>query len=237
MKRIDWKLMGPDDIEVRAQFLEAGKKDKVLLLLYQNARTTQEAFDSQFGEFGWTCEYRSVGNQIYGRISVRDPETHEWIYKEDTGAESNIEKEKGLASDIFKRVAVKWGFARELYSAPRIVVDNDGYNCTGYRVSEIRYNDRREIIALIIVNRFGKVIYTYGGENVENRTVSEPNRGTSPLEALKAFCGGKKKESGICIDCLKRFYDFYSKKAATWKGKMDCSTLWERWLALERKAA
>lgn len=236
MKKINWKLLGPADIEVRAQFLSQDKKDKMLLLLYQTARTAQDAFDEQFGEFGWTCEYRAVGDKIYGRISVKDTETGEWIYKEDTGTESNIAADKGQASDIFKRVAVKWGFARELYTAPRIIVDNDGYNCTGYRVSKIEYNDRREITALIIVNCFGKVVYDYNGENAENRAVSEPKKNISPAETLKAFCHNKKKAPNINIECLKKFYDFYLKKMGAWKGKIDCPTLWDRWISRERAA-
>ncbi len=36
----------------------------------------------------------------------------------DVGTESNTEKEKGQASDSFKRACFNWGIGRELYSAP-----------------------------------------------------------------------------------------------------------------------
>lgn len=46
----------------------------------------------------------------------------QWISKEDTGTESNTEKEKGLASDSFKRACFNWGIGRELYTAPFIYI-------------------------------------------------------------------------------------------------------------------
>jgi hypothetical protein len=53
-------------------------------------------------------------------VSIWDDAKKQWISKEDTGTESNTEKEKGLASDSFKRACFNWGIGRELYSAPFI---------------------------------------------------------------------------------------------------------------------
>lgn len=47
---------------------------------------------------------------------------HNWVYKSDCGSESNTEKEKGEASDSFKRACVNWGIGRELYTAPFIYI-------------------------------------------------------------------------------------------------------------------
>lgn len=52
MKTINWKLLEPKDIEVRVGSFLGDNKEKVSLLLYQNARTAMDAFDEQFGEFG-----------------------------------------------------------------------------------------------------------------------------------------------------------------------------------------
>lgn len=38
-----------------------------------------------------------------------------WIWKSDTGSESNVEKDKGHVSDAFKRACVSWGIGRFLY--------------------------------------------------------------------------------------------------------------------------
>ena len=53
-----------------------------------------------------------------------------WTWKEDCGTESNVEKQKGEASDAFKRAAVMWGIGRFLYSTPIIKLDSlkDGRN-------------------------------------------------------------------------------------------------------------
>jgi hypothetical protein len=40
----------------------------------------------------------------------------DWVWKSDCGTESQVEKQKGEASDAFKRAAVMWGIGRFLYS-------------------------------------------------------------------------------------------------------------------------
>lgn len=242
MNKIDWKLLEPQDIDVRPQFLGQGKTDKVALLLYQNCRTAQDAFDAQFGEFGWSCEYRAVGDQIYGRISVKDPQTGEWVYKEDTGSESNIEKEKGLASDIFKRVAVKWGFARELYTAPKIIVDNDGYNCSGYKVSKISYDQNRRITALEIVNRFGKVVWATENKISENKGNSEPKVGAQSVkDTFKEWVKAKKtqllaRNDQYELGELEQFFNHYwNGRLDIWSGNIYPERLWNTWIAQARR--
>lgn len=232
MERINWELMRPQDIEVRPAVVKDGK---ATLLLYQDSRNTMDALDRNFGEFGWKMEYKDVAGQIYGRLSIQNPSTGEWCYKEDTGDESNISAQKGQSSDILKRCAVRFGYGRELYSAPRIVVPDDGYNCSGYKVSSIVYNDNREIIELHIVNRFGKPVFDwdYNKGLLSTRkpveAVKEEKGTTTVLDGLKAFCGGLKPTADK--QQLLRFYKFYEPKAQTWRGTMDYKTLWERWLA------
>lgn len=157
MKRIEWPLLTAEDIEVR---IATCKEGKTTLLLYQNSRTAMNAFDEMFGEMGWQCEYYDAGGQIYCRIGVYDDESNEWIWKSDTGSESNIEAEKGFSSDCFKRTAVRWGFARELYTTPMIVIDNDN-KWRKFRVKEIGYEGRK-VSRLVITDSYGNVVYTYG---------------------------------------------------------------------------
>ena len=45
---------------------------------------------------------------------------------------SNIEKEKGEASDAFKRAAVQFGIARDLYSSETYKVELNQYNGKWY---------------------------------------------------------------------------------------------------------
>ena len=44
------------------------------------------------------------------------------MWKEDCGTESFTEKEKGEASDAFKRAGFRWGIGIELYNSPRIMI-------------------------------------------------------------------------------------------------------------------
>lgn len=160
MKRINWPLLTAEDIEVR---IATCKDGKTTLLLFQNSRTAMNAFDSMFGEFGWQVEYYDAGGQMYCRIGVYDDERGEWIWKSDTGSESNIEAEKGFSSDCLKRTAVRWGYARELYSAPRIVINNDNKFNT-YYCRSIGYDNNRKINQLTIVDRSGNVVYDMNGK-------------------------------------------------------------------------
>lgn len=169
MKRINWPMLGPNDIEVR---IASCKDGKTTLLLYQNSRTAMNAFDCMFGEFGWQCEYYDAGGQMYCRIGVWDEEKSQWIWKSDTGSESNIEAEKGFSSDCFKRVAVRWGYARELYSAPRIIIKNDNKFNT-YYCRSIGYDNNRKVNQLTIVDRFGNVVFNWA--NGKQDTVEQPS--------------------------------------------------------------
>ena len=67
--------------------------------------------------------YECKGN-LFCRVGIKS-ETGEWIWKSDCGAESYTEKEKGEASDSFKRACFNWGIGRELYTAPFIWVPSD----------------------------------------------------------------------------------------------------------------
>lgn len=230
INNIKWDLLLPEDIEVRV-----GSKikdtDNISLLLYQDSRCTARNLNKQFGAFGWQIDYKVVGDQIYGTLSIWDEDKKQWVSKSDTGDKSNISEDKGQSSDILKRCAVRWGFGTELYTAPKIVVPNDGYNCSGYKVSEIQYNDNREITHITLINRFGKVVYTWNIDNPENPPVNKPyndNPSKSNIELLKEFCSNKKLEIGIDINQLTKFYNYYSTK--DFKGKMNVEQLWNNWI-------
>jgi len=104
---------------------------------YVDARQVMDRLDEVCE---WQDKYFEVGGQLYCSIGIKLDE--EWQWRTDCGTESNVEKEKGQASDAFKRAAVKWGVGRFLYSlkirrvatnAPKsdknrypFVVDGDG---------------------------------------------------------------------------------------------------------------
>lgn len=136
----------------------------VSLLLYKDARVDQRILDETVGCMNWQRHHsRDNANCI---VSIWDPKKGTWIEKEDTGTESNTEKEKGLASDSFKRACFNWGIGRELYSAPFIWIpagngctvtemkDRPGkYTCNDrFSVVEIGYDEERNINTLTIRN-------------------------------------------------------------------------------------
>lgn len=236
--KIEWKLLGAGDIELRPQFYKeknGEESNKIGLLLYQNARTAMDAFDKQFGEFGWKCDYKQVADKIYGCIAVYDKDKQEWIEKWDTGEESNISADKGQASDILKRCAVKWGYGRELYTSPKIYVENDGYDCRGYKVSKIEYDENRRISFLEIVNKFGKVMWTTDTKATEQKKTEKKNN----FQILQDFCTKQGLECPECQPAIKNFYAYWKKvlQEKDWKGTFSPETLWNNFKARMKKVA
>lgn len=146
-----------DEIDVRvAQFKEGSF---VQLLLYKNARTDMDILDEAVGCMNWKREHtRDNANCI---VSIWDKDKGQWVSKEDTGTESNTEKEKGLASDSFKRACFNWGIGRELYTSPEIKIflknnaELDKY--TKYEVYHIKVENK--VITELGINailNFGK---------------------------------------------------------------------------------
>jgi hypothetical protein len=80
---------------------------------YIDARDVQKRLDEVCGKENWQTLYYEVGSMLFCKIGINI--NAEWVWKSDTGSESNIEKEKGHSSDAFKRAAVLWGVGRFLY--------------------------------------------------------------------------------------------------------------------------
>jgi len=107
-----------DEIDFRVQSINKGKY--ATILAYKDARIDMNRLDDVCGSLAWKREHtRDNQNCI---VSIWDNEKSQWISKEDTGTESNTEKEKGLASDSFKRACFNWGIGRELYDYPVIQI-------------------------------------------------------------------------------------------------------------------
>lgn len=224
---IIFNLLKPQDIEVRIATVKDGRAK---LLLYQNSRTTMDALDATVGIMNWQMDYFVCGGQTYGRLSIYDEEKHQWVSKADTGEESNIAEKKGQSSDILKRCAVRFGFARELYTAPTIVVPIDDKH-TSFRVESISYSDNREIAQLTIVDRSGKVVFEWSkdAQYQKEGDALEKHQETA-IGILTAFCKEKAKDKEVDRGELERFFNFYKIKCDTWKNKFDAPKLFDRWI-------
>lgn len=230
MKEIKFRPLRPEDIEVRVG--EAKTKGSATLLLYIDSRMAADILNEAVGEFGWQIEYKEVAGQIYGRLSIWDEDRKMWVYKEDTGSESNIEAAKGMSSDIVKRCLARWG-CDYLYSSPKIRIQcaddyywNDKMTMT-FSVKEISYEGKK-IVHLIIVDRFGSPVFVYdkGKVTASNQpTQAQPPQAKSKDEILKEFCASKKATEPK--DKLLGFYNYYSTK--TWSGPFNAEQLFSKW--------
>lgn len=168
--------------EIECRIAQVGKNgDGLSLLLYKDARCDQNILDETVGPMNWQRSH--TRDNANCTVSIWDDKKCQWIAKEDTGTESNTEAEKGLASDSFKRACFNWGIGRELYTAPfiwitsqncNITCENGRYKCFDrFDVTEIGYNDKREICRLKIINeKTHNVVFDWrsgGGDNVQNR--------------------------------------------------------------------
>ena len=186
------RLLTKEDIEVRvAQTLAGNNKVRVNLLLYKNARVDMKILDELFTPMGWKRTHKLIGDRLYCCVEVYNPETKEWICKEDVGVESNTEAEKGQASDSFKRACVNWGIGRELYTAPKITIELNENEYTKdqnsrikvwayFSVKSIGYDSKtRTITSLEIQDKFGNVRYSM------NAPAAQPAP-KEPSQAVKA---------------------------------------------------
>ena len=167
------RLLRADEIECRIGTIN---EKGLSLLLYKDARADMKILDETFGVFGWKRTHQSIDGNLYCTVEIWDNEKKSWIAKQDVGTVSYTEKEKGQASDSFKRACVSVGIGRELYSAPFIWVSaqkckiqrrNDKLICYDkFSVSEISYSKDREIMSLSIVHcDTGEVVYSMFPKN------------------------------------------------------------------------
>ena len=107
-----------EEIDFRVQSINLG--GYATILAYKDARVDINRLDEVCTPLGWKREHlRDNANCI---VSIWDEKNKQWVGKEDTGTESNTEKQKGLASDSFKRACFNWGIGIELYDYPVIQV-------------------------------------------------------------------------------------------------------------------
>ncbi len=217
------RLLRADEIECRVSTINIYG---LRLLLYKDARVDQKILDEMFTPFGWQRTHQEIDGKLYCTVSVWDDTRGQWISKQDVGTASYSDKEKGQASDSFKRACFNWGIGRELYTAPDIWVpasyahirenkDKRGHYTTSDRFSvhSISYNLQREISSLIIINQDGNVVFRMlqAGQQQEQPTTdasSIANTGGTPgtgiqMELLKH----ELERTGIPMETVLRRYN------------------------------
>ncbi len=223
-KNTNIRLLKADEIECRIGTIS---EKGLSLLLYKDARVDMKILDEVYGTNNWQRHHEVIGGNLYCTVEIWDDEKRQWIEKQDVGTESMTEKEKGAASDAFKRACVSLGIGRELYTAPFIWIPsskadiqtrNGKFICNDkFSVSSITYSKEREITALTIVNGKGNVVYSMAGrtEKVEkevktDRTSSTDTApqadGTAPRIDYVSDINKELERTGVAVDAvLRRF--------------------------------
>lgn len=162
-----FRTLRADEIECRvAQVNEKGAS----LLLFKDARADMKMLDE--AKVKWQRKHELIDGKLFCTVSIWDIELGQWIERQDVGVESAAEAAKGEASDSFKRACFNWGIGRELYTAPFIwvsaanvgIIKTEWQGKTKYKtydkfkVTNIRYNDNREIDGLVIIHEKTKQI-------------------------------------------------------------------------------
>lgn len=197
------------EIDCRIQSIGQNKTKAIgaTILLYKDARVDMNILDETVGAMNWQRGHSVVDGNLYCTISIWDETKGQWISKSDVGTESNTEKEKGQASDSFKRAGFNWGIGRELYTAPFVYItlqDGEWYegkdgkpkSNAKFKVKDIAYDENRNIVRLVIVDSKWKVRYTFG-ENAQQQTQETVYN----WQTLKA----RATQGGISEDDLKHY--------------------------------
>lgn len=206
MEELKFRDLRADEIEVRVGM---AKQNGVSLLLYKNARCDMNILDETVGANQWQRRHYECKNNLYCSVGIKFPDG--WIWKDDCGAESNMEKQKGEASDAFKRACVNWGIGRELYTSPFIWVGSDAceikqngnkfYCKDTFSVVDILTVDKTIVRLKLMNNRTGNLVFTWTAITCPKcKKLIKPFVGSSgfvykPAQFLEKY--------GSCVECKK----------------------------------
>jgi hypothetical protein len=108
------------DIDFRVQSINKG--GYATILAYKDARVDMNRLDAVYGVEGWQKNYQLINGNLFCSVGIWSDKLNQWVWKQDVGIESAAEKEKGQASDAFKRSCFNLGIGRELYDYPLISI-------------------------------------------------------------------------------------------------------------------
>ena len=193
-----FRALRADEVEVRVAQIGPYSTQ---LLLYKDARCDMNILDETVGPDNWQRKHtRDNANCI---VSIWDESKKQWIEKEDTGTESNTEKEKGLASDSFKRACVNWGIGREIYTAGRISVPNSKLDIAEKNGKKV-LKDSLDVTAmdvengvitrLIISKGDGTIVFRKNDRSSSNQEEKSSSSDFTPVAASTV-------NAPVCADC------------------------------------
>lgn len=100
---MEFRDMTASDVECRiGQIAKNG--GGLSLLLFKTARTDMDILDETVGPENWQCDFYEVKGTLFCKVGVYDTQMN-WVWKSDAGVPSNIEAQKGEASDALTKIA------------------------------------------------------------------------------------------------------------------------------------
>ncbi len=162
MKR--FRTLKADEVDAR---VGTCNQNGFSLLLYKDARCDQNILDEAVGPENWQRRHYEVKGNMFCSVGIYDDAKKDWIWKDDCGTESNTEKEKGEASDSFKRACFNWGIGRELYTTPFIYIKgrteqkNNKYVPSFRNFKVLIFECQDSKISKLQISGDGEVIYEF----------------------------------------------------------------------------
>ena len=200
---IKFRKLRADEIDCRVQSISA---KGLILLLYKDARCDMNILDETVGIENWQRKHEVINGNLYCSVGIYSDDKKEWIWKQDVGVESYTEKQKGEASDSFKRACFNLGIGRELYTAPFIFISANDCNITAdkkcfdkFIVNQIAYDDNGKISDLSIVNTKSNVVVYKMGKTAPKgkKTASKEPLNDEPIDLSEELATPTEKKTYI----------------------------------------
>ncbi|MCP5003298.1 MAG: hypothetical protein GY941_05000 [Planctomycetes bacterium] len=111
INRIHWRVGATS---AKREGVKPWEASQGIALAFIDARDVMKRLDDVCGDL-WQAKspykgYCEIGLMVSG----------EWLWRGNSAGETDVEGEKGQASDAFKRAAVLWGVGRYLYQLPNV---------------------------------------------------------------------------------------------------------------------
>ena len=198
----------------------ANRKKQIIATAKIDARADIKILDVTFGAMNWQRQHELIGDNLYCTVRIWDESKKQWIAKMDVGTESYTEKEKGQASDSFKRACVSVGIGRELYSAPfiwipaiKVNIQKKNDRCVTYdkfKVKEIHYNQNREISGLVISNQNSQVVYSLSPAEVDKTQSITVFSSVKKAVDYEQSINRELERTGVALDTVLKRYKVQS---------------------------
>ncbi len=102
-----FRALRADEVECRVGTV--GRNGNGLsLLLFKDARCDANILDETVGPENWQCRFYEQKGTLFCSLGIRvqrEDGTFDWVWKDDAGSPSNMEAQKGEASDALTKIA------------------------------------------------------------------------------------------------------------------------------------